>query len=334
MTKFFYTFLFITIVSCKSENNKENPADINPTNIEKIETNSNSEISGLDINSIPISSKNIDNIIFFDLPKGYVFDQPKNISDYDQFAFFVSTDEYILKEGELFQSRVSTIDNKTFSFLELLRNLESIIIDQLEGKKIFEGKLNSEKVNDLREKVQMYNYPGYGFLGYTDSYVYLIKNKDKENWIHVAKTDDNMSIGLAVLQTKTLDITAKIKTAKEIENELINNGKTVLYINFETNKSVLSREGEEAVNQIAQTLHNNSSLKISIEGHTDNNGSKEYNQELSENRAKSVKNELMSKNISKDRLESIGFGQAKPLVENNNEENKAKNRRVELIRIK
>ncbi|PUV23975.1 hypothetical protein DCO56_11390 [Sphingobacterium athyrii] len=78
---------------------------------------------------------------------------------------------------------------------------------------------------------------------------------------------------------------------------------------------------------------NNKSLKLSIDGHIDNEGPTAHNMQLSQQRAEAVLKSLLAKNIAKDRLKSQGFAAEKPLADNNTEKNKAKNRRVELIKM-
>ncbi len=74
-------------------------------------------------------------------------------------------------------------------------------------------------------------------------------------------------------------------------------------------------------------------MKLSIEGHTDNSGSVERNKKLSTDRANTVMYALAGKGTDIKRLKARGFGAEKPSVPNNTEENKAKNRRVELVKF-
>jgi len=69
---------------------------------------------------------------------------------------------------------------------------------------------------------------------------------------------------------------------------------------------------------------------VRIAGHTDSRGSDEYNQRLSEARAKSVYEYLISQGISADRLSYIGYGESRPIDTNDTEEGRQNNRRVEL----
>lgn len=79
---------------------------------------------------------------------------------------------------------------------------------------------------------------------------------------------------------------------------------------------------------------NNESLNLSIEGHTDDVGSVEANNKLSLERARTIRNELLTMGISSKRLNVVGHGQMRPMVMNNSVENRAKNRRVEIVKIR
>jgi outer membrane protein OmpA-like peptidoglycan-associated protein len=80
-------------------------------------------------------------------------------------------------------------------------------------------------------------------------------------------------------------------------------------------------------------MKSNPDLKIGVEGHTDNVGNPASNKTLSVDRAKSVVAAIVSKGISSTRLSPSGYGQDKPVADNSTEEGRAKNRRVELIKI-
>lgn len=121
--------------------------------------------------------------------------------------------------------------------------------------------------------------------------------------------------------------------ASEMLESLNKNGSVALYINFETGKSTIKPESKNIIDQIGQMLAENPVLKISIEGHTDNVGTAQSNQTLSESRAKEVMNAIIAKGIDKSKLVSKGWGQTKPITDNNTEEGKAKNRRVEIVKL-
>jgi len=79
-------------------------------------------------------------------------------------------------------------------------------------------------------------------------------------------------------------------------------------------------------------MNSNPDLKIGVEGHTDNVGTPASNKTLSEARAKSVVSAIVAQGIAADRLSPVGFGQDKPITDNNTEEGRAQNRRVELVK--
>lgn len=116
-----------------------------------------------------------------------------------------------------------------------------------------------------------------------------------------------------------------------INNELI---KIVQYaarnILFETKKDILLAGSKTKLNDVVKVLQENPILKLIIEGHTDNVGSEENNQMLSEKRAIAVKAYLTSKGISENRLQPVGYGESKPLYDNDSQEGRNLNRRVEL----
>lgn len=99
---------------------------------------------------------------------------------------------------------------------------------------------------------------------------------------------------------------------------------------FETNKFAIKAESEVELNKVIQLLQDNPTVKIQIEGHTDNVGKPADNQKLSQARAISTVNYLIQKGIKTDRLIAKGFGAIKPMADNKTEEGKAQNRRTEL----
>lgn len=99
---------------------------------------------------------------------------------------------------------------------------------------------------------------------------------------------------------------------------------------FKVNKAELTPSSYQVLDQIVLLLKEDPSLKLTIEGHTSAEGSRELNMRLSTQRAETVKKYLESKGVNGSRLTAIGFGPDKPLTEGRTSEEKAKNRRVEL----
>jgi len=102
-------------------------------------------------------------------------------------------------------------------------------------------------------------------------------------------------------------------------------------INFEFDSAVLQESSYQAIDSLANFLRENPSINIEISGFTDDSGTEEHNQKLSLDRANSVKEALINKGIEAIRMTAVGDGSGNPLKPNDTEENKALNRRVEII---
>ncbi|HSZ33575.1 MAG TPA: OmpA family protein [Puia sp.] len=104
-------------------------------------------------------------------------------------------------------------------------------------------------------------------------------------------------------------------------------------INFDVDKSTIKPESMGTLNMIVQIMKDNPDIKFDVEGFTDNSGDPAHNLTLSQNRADAVKVQLISMGISASRLTSKGYGETKPISDNNSPEGKANNRRVEFVKI-
>lgn len=102
-------------------------------------------------------------------------------------------------------------------------------------------------------------------------------------------------------------------------------------IQFDYNKASIAQDSYKVLDALVDVVKKCPNEKVSIEGHTDSIGSKSYNLKLSLQRVKAVKDYLVKKGISADRLEVVGHGESKPLVSNMLKEGRAKNRRIEFI---
>jgi outer membrane protein OmpA-like peptidoglycan-associated protein len=101
-------------------------------------------------------------------------------------------------------------------------------------------------------------------------------------------------------------------------------------VNFEFNKATLTSAAVDTLEKAFTILQDNPGLKVKIVGHTDNIGSKKYNDRLSLRRAESVKSWLVSKGISATRITTAGVGFSEPIATNDTPEGRAKNRRIEF----
>ncbi len=123
------------------------------------------------------------------------------------------------------------------------------------------------------------------------------------------------------------------ETGVEMEIQEIEVGKafTMDNILYDTRSYALSEDGKFVLDQFVKFLKENPTVKVSIQGHTDDKGDAGENQILSENRAKGVVSYIAEKGIDKSRLKYEGFGESKPKVPNNSDANRALNRRTDIM---
>jgi len=103
---------------------------------------------------------------------------------------------------------------------------------------------------------------------------------------------------------------------------------------FDFDKSSLKAESFVELDRVVKLLNENPSIEIEMSAHTDSKGSDDYNFKLSDNRARSVKEYLLSKGIDEKRIVSQGYGETRPVVPNDTDENRQLNRRVEFKILK
>jgi outer membrane protein OmpA-like peptidoglycan-associated protein len=122
-------------------------------------------------------------------------------------------------------------------------------------------------------------------------------------------------------------------TASDLSDQINKTGHVAVYgIHFDTAKATIQSDSESVLKQIAQLLQDNPTLKLRVEGHTDNQGAATANQTLSDKRAQAVVAWLTSHGVPASRLVARGFGASKPVSDNTTEDGRAKNRRVELAK--
>lgn len=98
---------------------------------------------------------------------------------------------------------------------------------------------------------------------------------------------------------------------------------------FDTNSTELRHESYIELDRLIDILQHNTTLRIEIGGHTDNVGSAEYNKKLSLGRAQSAVNYMLSKGIDPQRITAKGYGLSQPVADNQTEEGRALNRRID-----
>jgi len=136
---------------------------------------------------------------------------------------------------------------------------------------------------------------------------------------------------LDIIEVKAMD--KNMVTALSIKEDLDKNGHATIYgIHFDIGKSEIKPNSTPTIKEIANFLNKNPDRNIYIVGHTDNIGDFSSNMVLSENRAKAILNELITKyNVNRNQLKAYGVANLSPVKSNITDEGKAKNRRVEIV---
>jgi OOP family OmpA-OmpF porin len=159
----------------------------------------------------------------------------------------------------------------------------------------------------------------------------VILKDNKETWIEVRSYSNMYRLNILEREAMKQDITAN---AEAMGNDINSTGHVAVYgIYFDSGKTEIKPESDVAIEKISKLLMSNATLKLYIVGHTDNVGTIEANMKLSKDRADAVVNALITKyGMPATRLKSYGVASLSPVASNDNDEGKAKNRRVELVK--
>ena len=153
-----------------------------------------------------------------------------------------------------------------------------------------------------------------------------------EIWVYINAYINDYTLDIIVKQAMAQEVTID---AEAMASSIADSGSVAIYgINFDTASSVIKPESEPAIDEIAKLLTGNPALKVGIVGHTDMVGDATANMKLSMARAQAVITALVSKHgIAASRLIAFGAGPWAPVASNDTDEGRAKNRRVELVKI-
>ncbi len=151
-----------------------------------------------------------------------------------------------------------------------------------------------------------------------------LQEKERQLAEHVAKLEQAEQ--RAAKARQMLEEMANVREEKQ-RLEITLSGSVL----FKTDSAELLPMAQQRLDAVADALEGYESPSIVIEGHTDSRGTEKYNQELSKNRAESVKRYLVSRGLPAADVRAIGKGEAEPIAKNDSPEGRANNRRVEII---
>lgn len=277
--------------------------------------------------------------IFYIRKEGDSWTEPKNIgypinSPDDELGLFVSTSGRIAYFSSLKEGMWNIY---SFELYEEARPQEVIII---------KGELKDEKGNPVTEAQIDIAYSESGetqkikINGDDGKYAAVVKvDKSKKEDITISFNKENTAFNAKVIEHKEIikatesnsNLLLETSTIEEIKP---NKEYDLADLYFSTDSYTLNKKAINLLNQFANYLISNNSLKVEICGYTDNLGDAKANLTLSQNRSEAVRNYLISKGVEELRLTAKGFGEANPKFNNDTEDNRAKNRRTEFKIIK
>ena len=293
-----------------------------------------------DWSTVPISTADIGAFPYISAPSGFYvgekdsYDESKTgastIQDFNKLFIFTGTDFYNA-EGKVgilkFRMKGDNVEWNQYKFdTSVEKYLASIGAKQIAKLKLTDAQ---EKFLNKDDELAIHKH----LVG--DPYnvpvrFYALNHAKGKIMFQVFSNTAEGDIG--VVELAGFEQTIKAPTAAQMKKDIDATGKAILNINFDTDKATLQAEGKKAVDEIYSLLKNDASLKIAIEGHTDNAGSAPHNKTLSTARANTILKTLTARGIATSRLTAAGFGAERPLVANDTETNMARNRRVELVK--
>ncbi|TAE00819.1 MAG: hypothetical protein EAZ97_04880 [Bacteroidetes bacterium] len=248
---------------------------------------------------------------------GYPLNDHRN-----QVGLFISPDG---KKG--YYSHEDIVSSNIYEF-EVPKSAKSLIVSNYVKGVVYDAKTKQK----LQAKIELYNLANdsieSSILSDQINGDYLIVlNEGAEYALYVNK-ENYLFQSLAFNYTGSdgKDVTIDVFLEPVVKGSAI----TLNNIFFETAKWDLQEKSKTELNKLLKFFNENPNLKVEISGHTDDRGSDDANQKLSQQRAQSVINFLIDSGVAKERMLVKGYGETKPLVANDTEENRAKNRRIEF----
>ncbi|MEN1956757.1 OmpA family protein [Luteimonas sp. MJ204] len=267
---------------------------------------------------------------YLSLPAGYDDGNRPSQRDFDMYPFWTGTG-FEEVEGRTYAADVRA-GERSNSMHEVRRSLEAMMAEA-GGVLVFEGRIPKEASERYDSELKGFysDATGFSWDDY-ESRVYRVDLADgRQVWVHAAL--DYLSSGWVVAERQGFVQTAALLPASELKQQLDADGRVAIQVNFAVDKADILPDSKPQIGQVLALLRDDPSLRLSIDGHTDDTGDAAHNQRLSEARAKSVVAALAAEGIAAARLQAKGHGQSQPVADNATDEGRAKNRRVELVRL-
>ncbi|WP_374334510.1 OmpA family protein [Leeia sp.] len=292
-------------------------------------------MEAFDIQSVPVSNVALPEYPYLDYPEkldqGYRSDKKPQFDE----VYLIAGKALRRVEGKLLVRHfphttvnMSALESQR-NYENLLKSLGAVKVNQLMPADAAFKRLYPESDEVLEKKMRIMGVNNGG----KNYQVYLLRTPQKNIWFGLGIFDNDNNTWLLTLEEKPFEQVVKLTKAEEMAAGLQKSGEVALYLAFDTDSAMIKEESKPEVAEIAKLLKMDQSLRLKVEGHTDNQGSAEHNKTLSESRAQAVVQALTAQGIDAKRLQAAGYGQDKPIADNGNEDGRAKNRRVMLVKV-
>jgi outer membrane protein OmpA-like peptidoglycan-associated protein len=291
-----------------------------------------------DLASVPVTSKELPAFPYLSTPSGV---EKANIServdlDFDR-THVVAGEDLRQVEGRIYE-RYFYLSDLKWSPLAAHRNYENALkamgatrVDKMNPmSEAFIARHGGDQ-DAIQKKLDVRSFAPSDDPDVPNFEQWLIRTPTTNIWLsfHLASN----AIYLRTVEEKALEQKVSVVPAEKLSRVLKADGHVALYLNFDHDSAAIRPDSLPAVGEVAKLMRSEPGLKLKVEGHTDNVGTPEHNRKLSLARAQSVVKAIVDQSIAPSRLTPAGLGSDRPLADNGSEEGRAKNRRVELVRV-
>jgi OmpA-OmpF porin, OOP family len=264
------------------------------------------------------------------LPPGYELRNRELRRDYDAFPFWTGA-AFEEIEGKTYAADFGA-EEETYSMHEVRRNLEAMM-DDAGGVLVHAGPVPKEASESIpfERKSPYGNAAGYSWHQ-DDRGTWRVDLDDgRQVWIHARL--DPRAAGWVVVEREGFQQTSSLLEADALKAKIDADGRVAIEVNFAVDAADILPDSQPQLAQVLELMRADPGLRLAVEGHTDGSGDPAHNQSLSGRRAAAVVAELTRQGIDASRLASAGYGATRPVASNADDAGKARNRRVELVRL-
>jgi len=292
-----------------------------------------------DLQSVPVTDKALPAFPYLATPTGLKENDVSTSKDLEFDRVFVLAGEELRPVEGKVHERLFYIHNLKWSPLAAHRNYEAALkamgatrVDKIHPTNKELVQRNGGNESEMLKKMGIGRLDDLKDPEVPEFEQWLIRTPTTNIWLSFfLKGGDELH--LLTVEEKAMQQLVETLPAAKLSSALKQDGHVALYLNFDTDSQVIRQDSLPAVDEVVKLMQGEPALKLRVEGHTDATGDAAHNRKLSLARAESVVSAITAKNIAAQRLSAAGKGPDQPLADNGSEEGKAKNRRVELVRV-